>query len=67
MPLKSKAQERKLWELEQQGKVPKGTVDKWRAETPSLHALPEHAARSARGRSKTIQTIKSIGGKKRRK
>lgn len=41
MPFKSKAQERKFRELEDQGKLPKGTADRWAKETPSITKLPE--------------------------
>lgn len=39
MPFKSEAQRRKMAELEKQGKVPKGTVKQWSAETKGK--LPE--------------------------
>lgn len=35
MPFKSKEHIAKMAELEKQGKVPKGTVKKWLAETPN--------------------------------
>ncbi len=42
MPLKSKAQMRKLGALESRGEVPKGTVSKWAHHTPGgVKNLPE--------------------------
>lgn len=41
MPFKSKAQQRKMFELEKQGKVPKGTAEQWAKETPNIGKLPE--------------------------
>lgn len=40
MPFKSEAQRRKMFELERQGKVPKGTAATWQRETPK-GKLPE--------------------------
>lgn len=41
MPFKSEAQRRKIHELEEQGKLPKGTAEKWEAETPEHAKLPD--------------------------
>lgn len=40
MPFQSKAQVKKMRQLEREGKVAKGTVAKWAAETPA-GKLPE--------------------------
>jgi hypothetical protein len=62
VPLKSKAQERKMRELEARGKVPKGTTDKWLAETPDPKGLPERTTPSRK--PKSIQEIREIAVKK---
>jgi hypothetical protein len=41
MPFKSEAQRRKLYALEAEGKLKKGTCEKWEAETPKGIKLPE--------------------------
>lgn len=41
MPFKSQKQYLKLLQLEQEGKLKKGTVEKWRSETPDMDKLPE--------------------------
>ena len=41
VPFQSEAQRRKIYELEKQGKVPKGTAQKWEDETPKHKKLPE--------------------------
>ncbi len=41
MPFKSEAQRRKIYSLEEQGKIKKGTAAAWEAETPKKK-LPEH-------------------------
>lgn len=55
----SKAQQRKIFQLEKEGKLPKGTAQKWAEETPNIKRLPEHieekstrriAKRTIRGR-----------------
>jgi hypothetical protein len=45
MPLKSKAQLRKLYVLESEGKVPKGTAEKWLKHTKNYKALPERKSK----------------------
>jgi len=42
MPAKSKAQLRKLFALEAEGKVPEGTGRRWARHTPDIKKLPEH-------------------------
>lgn len=42
MPAKSKAQLRKLFVLERQGKLPPGKAKEFAHETPSVRDLPEH-------------------------
>lgn len=41
MPFKSEAQRKKMYELEKQGKIKKGTCAQWEAETIKKK-LPEH-------------------------
>jgi hypothetical protein len=41
VPFVSEAQRRKMYELEKQGKVPKGTAARWESETPKGKKLPE--------------------------
>jgi hypothetical protein len=40
MPFKSKAQQRKMFSLEEQGKLKKGTAEEWAKETPDIKKLP---------------------------
>ena len=40
MPFKSKAQMRKFFEMEKQGKLPKGTSKEWAHETKNIKKLP---------------------------
>ncbi len=42
MPAKSKAQIKKLFVLEKQGKVKKGTAKEFADSTPNIKKLPEH-------------------------
>lgn len=42
MPAKSKAQLGKLFILEKQGKLKKGTAKHWAEETPNIKSLPKH-------------------------
>jgi hypothetical protein len=41
MPFKSEAQRRKFYELQEQGKMSKATVDEWEKATPKDKKLPE--------------------------
>ena len=41
MPLKSVSQIKKIKELEETGKVPKGTLEKWVKETKNFGSLPD--------------------------
>lgn len=41
MPFKSEAQRRKIYQLEKEGKIKKGTAAEWEAET-FKKKLPEH-------------------------
>lgn len=45
MPFKSKAQIRKFYHLKTQGKMSQSEIDKWMAETPQPHRLPERLAK----------------------
>lgn len=42
-PFKSKSQFEKFKALEQEGKLPAGTTDKWKSETPKFGDLPNVA------------------------
>ena len=42
MPEKSKAQVKKMFVLEKEGKLPKGKAKKMADETPNIKKLPEH-------------------------
>ena len=42
MPMQSKAQARKLFSLQEQGKLKPGTAVRWMHETPNFRRLPEH-------------------------
>jgi len=46
MPFKSKAQQRKFFAMEAEGKLPKGTAIAWAHETKDIKALPEHVKKS---------------------
>ncbi len=61
MPLKSKAQQRFLFAAQARGEVPKGTAEKFVAETPKskLKALPEYAEKD----KKAIRKLKRATGK----
>jgi hypothetical protein len=48
MPFKSEAQRKKFILLEKEGKLAKGTVEKWSAETGKTK-LPERASKKPRG------------------
>ncbi len=48
MPFKSQAQRRKIYQLEKEGKIPKGTAAKWEEETPAGKKLPERIGRGRR-------------------
>ncbi len=61
MPARSKAQLRKIAELEKQGKVKPGTTKEWAEATPNLKALPERITPKA---PRSIQEIKEIAVKK---
>lgn len=49
MPFKSKAQMAKFAMLEKQGKLPKGTLEEWLAETPNPKKLPEKKRKAGKG------------------
>lgn len=42
MPFKSKAQQKKMFLLEKQGKLKKGVAEEFAAATPNIKKLPEH-------------------------
>lgn len=46
MPFKSKAQQRKMFELEKEGKVKPGTAEQWAKETPNISKLPQRVSKS---------------------
>lgn len=55
MPEKSKAQVKKMFMLEKEGKLPKGKALQMARETPNIKKLPEHVRKSK---------SKKIGAKK---
>jgi hypothetical protein len=48
MPAKSKAQLRKLFVLEKEGKLAKGKAEEFARETPNIKKLPEHVKKKAK-------------------
>lgn len=53
MPFKSKAQLRKFFELEKQGKITDAQLQEWIASTPNIAKLPERIKpKSKKGRNK---------------
>lgn len=52
MPAKSKAQLKKLFVLEKEGKVKKGTAKEFADSTPSIKSLPEHIKTRSKKRKK---------------
>lgn len=53
MPDRSKAQMRKMFVLEREGKVKPGTAVEWARETPKVSELPEYVSKPPkRGREK---------------
>ncbi len=49
MPFKSKAQQKKMFALEAEGKIKKGTAERWAKETPNIKALPQKVSKSKSG------------------
>jgi len=47
-PFKSEAQRKKIRELEDAGKVPEGTYDRWDSETSKEDSLPERVERAGK-------------------
>ena len=41
-PFHSKAQMKKFFVMEKEGKIPKGTAEHWAHETPNISKLPQH-------------------------
>lgn len=48
MPAKSKAQLKKLFVLEKEGKLKPGTAEQWACETPNIKKLPQHVKRKSK-------------------
>lgn len=48
MPAKSKAQLKKLFVLEKQGKLKKGTAKEFAQATPNIKKLPEHVKKKSK-------------------
>lgn len=48
MPAKSKAQLGKLFVLEKEGKLKKGTAKEFARETPNIKKLPEHVKKKGK-------------------
>lgn len=61
MPFKSQAQRAKMFELEKQGKVPKGTAERWNKETPK-GPLPERI--TPKKAPQSLADLRSISKKK---
>jgi len=64
MPFKSKAQMEKFREKVAKGEMPQATFDKWLAETPNPHLLPDRVEDKLRHKPfsniKTVKPIKPI-------
>lgn len=56
-PFKSEAQRRKMIQLEKEGKLSPGTVERWESET-TVKKLPERAAAVKAHRVKRAKVIK---------
>jgi len=52
MPFKSKAQLRKFFLLEKQGKITDAKLQEWIASTPNIKALPERVGRKKHNKHK---------------
>lgn len=61
MPFKSKAQQKKMFALEKEGKIKKGTAEKWAKETPNIKALPQKVSKAG---IKSIADVKKYAEKK---
>lgn len=61
MPFKSKAQQKKMFALEAEGKVKKGTAEKWAKETKNIKALPQKVSKSG---VKSLADVKAYTEKK---
>lgn len=63
MPLKSKAQQRYLFAAQARGELPKGTAEKFVAETPKskLSRLPEYKKQDEKTMRKLGKSKKSKG------
>lgn len=61
MPFKSRSQMRKFAIMEKEGKLAKGTTERWAAETPSTKKLPERATKS----KDVVRTVRSVADIKR--
>lgn len=61
MPFKSKAQMKKILMLEQEGKVPKGTFEKWKKHTRNIKSLPEKAKKDkSRKKANFFELFKKV-------
>lgn len=61
MPFKSKAQQRKMYELEKQGKLKPGTASAWEKETPNLRSLPERVGKT---KPKSLEELRRLATRK---
>jgi len=52
MPAKSRAQIGKLFILEKEGKLKKGTAEEWVRETPDIKSLPKHVKKKKKAAKK---------------
>ena len=66
MPLKSKAQQRFLFAAEARGEVPKGTAEKFVAETPKgkLKRLPEYVSRADEKDGRNLRKLRRAKGRR---
>jgi hypothetical protein len=63
MPEKSKAQVRKMFVLEKEGKLPPGKAEEMARSTPNIKKLPEHVKSSLNGVPRHPDAIKRSKGR----
>lgn len=63
MPFKSKSQQKKMFALEKEGKIKKGTAERWAKETKNIKALPQKVGKS-KAPMKSLADVKSYTEKK---
>lgn len=60
MAFKSKKQMAKFAQLESEGKLPKGTFNRWKEETKKISELPTYSPTSNRYKPNPIKKVKKI-------